>query len=97
MLGSSIFSGIGSAAYVAIVSSLFKKNLKNFLSVLDNISVGGAIERVTNFTDKVTMLSENGVKAVIVPIENINELANIPPTVLGTTDVHFYQDSQTLM
>jgi ATP-dependent Lon protease len=97
MLGSSISSGIGSAAYVAIVSSLFKKNLKAGLSVLGNISVGGAIERVTNFADKVTMLSENGAKSVIVPIDNLNELANIPPTVLSTTDVPFYQDNQTLM
>jgi ATP-dependent Lon protease len=97
VLGSTISSGIGSAAYVAIVSSLFKKNLKAGLSVLGNISVGGAIERVTNFADKVSMLSENGAKSVIVPIDNLNELANIPPTVLSATDVPFYQDNLTLM
>jgi ATP-dependent Lon protease len=97
LLGSTISSGIGSAVYIAIVSALYKKNLKAGLAVLGNISVGGAIERVINFADKVTMLSENGAKSVIVPMDNLNELTNIPPTVLGNTDVPFYQNNQMLM
>ena len=97
LLGSAISSGIGSAVYIAIVSALYKKNLKAGLAVLGNISVGGAIERATNFTDKVTMLSENGAKVVIVPMENLNEMTNIPPSVLGDTDVTLYQNTQMLM
>ena len=97
LLGAAISSGIGSAVYIAIVSALYKKNLKAGLAVLGNISVGGAIERVINFADKVTMLSENGAKVVIVPMDNVNELSNIPPTVLGNTDVPFYQNNQMLM
>lgn len=97
VLGSTISSGIGSAVYVAIVSALYKKNLKSGLAVLGNISVGGAIERSINFADKVTMLSENGAKSVIVPMDNLAELANLPPTVLGDTDVPFYQNNQSLM
>lgn len=97
LLGAAISSGIGSAVYIAIVSAFYKKNLKAGLAVLGNISVGGAIERVTNFADKVTMLSENGAKSVIVPMDNLNELSNVPPTVLGNTDVPFYQNNQMLM
>jgi ATP-dependent Lon protease len=97
LLGAAISSGIGSAVYIAILSALYKKNLKAGLAVLGNISVGGAIERVTNFADKVTMLSENGAKVVIVPMDNLTELANIPPSVLGDTDVPFYQNNQLLM
>lgn len=97
LLGASISSGIGSAVYISIVSALYKKNLKPGLSVLGNISVGGAIERVINFADKITMLSENGAKSVIVPMDNLNELSNVPPSVLGATDAPFYQDNQMLM
>ena len=97
LLGAAISTGIGSAVYIAIVSALYKKNLKAGLAVLGNISVGGAIERAANFADKVTMLSENGAKVVIVPMENLNELTNIPPTVLGDTDVPLYQNNQMLM
>lgn len=97
MLGSSVSSGIGSAVYIAIVSALYKKNLKAGLAVLGNISVGGAIERAINFADKLTMLSENGAKSVVVPMDNLVELANVPATVLGNTDVPFYQNNQMLM
>lgn len=97
ILGATILSGIGSAIYVGIVSSLYKKNLKPGLAVLGNISVGGAVERAINFADKVTMLSENGAKSVIVPMDNLAELANVPPTVLSATDVPFYPNNQALM
>ena len=97
LLGATISSGIGSAVYIAIVSALYKKNLKAGLAVLGNISVGGAIERATNFADKVTTLSENGAKSVIVPMDNLNEISNVPPTVLGNTDVPFYQNNQMLL
>jgi ATP-dependent Lon protease len=97
LLGAVISSGIGSAVYIAIVSALYKKNLKAGLAVLGNISVGGAVERAINFADKVTALSENGAKCVIVPMDNLNEISNVPPAVLGKTDVPFYQNNQMLM
>jgi len=97
LLGNVISSGIGSAVYIAIVSALYKKNLKPGLAILGNISIGGAIERANNFASKVTMLSENGAKMVIVPMDNLTELSNIPSTVLGDTDVPFYQNNQMLM
>ena len=97
MLGASISSGIGSAVYIAIVSALYKKNLKSGLAVLGNISVGGAVERAINFADKITMLSDNGAKSVVVPIDNLSELTSIPATVLGNTDIQFYQNNQLLM
>ena len=97
VLGAAISSGIGSAVYIFIVSALYKKNLKAGLAVLGNISIGGAIERAINFEVKVTMLSENGAKVIIVPMDNLAELANIPASVLGVTDVPFYQNTQVLM
>jgi ATP-dependent Lon protease len=97
MLGASISSGIGSAVYMGIISAVYKKNLKPGLAVLGNLSVGGAVERAINFADKITMLSENGAKTVIVPMDNLNELANVPASVLGNTDVPFYSNNQMLM
>jgi len=97
ILGATISTGIGSAVYIAIVSAIYKKNLKAGLAVLGNISVGGAIERATNFADKITMLSENGAKTVVVPMDNLTELANVPVSVLGHTDVPFYSNNQMLM
>jgi len=97
ILGSNISSGIGSSVYLAVISSIYKKNLKPGLAVLGNISVGGAIERSINFAEKVTMLSDNGAKTVIVPMDNLSELTNVPASVLGNTDVPFYSNNQMLM
>jgi ATP-dependent Lon protease len=97
LLGSNIASGIGAAAYVAIISGIYKRNLKPGLAVLGNISIGGAIERALNFSDKVSMLSENGSKFVLAPMSNLNELQDLPPSILGATDVPFYGNNQMLM
>ena len=97
LMGAYIFGGIGSAVYVAIISAIYKKNLKAGLAVLGNISIGGAVERALNFADKVTLLSENGAKIVLVPMENINEVLTIPQSILGKTDVPFYGNSQMLL
>jgi ATP-dependent Lon protease len=43
------------------------------------------------------MLSENGAKTVVVPMDNLTELTNVPASVLGHTDVPFYSDNQMLM
>jgi ATP-dependent Lon protease len=94
-MGAVISGGIGSAVYVAIISAIYKKNLKGGLAVLGNISIGGAIERALNFADKVTLLSENGAKTVIVPMDNLSEIATLPTSILGKTDVPFYSDAQT--
>lgn len=97
LLGAYISGGIGAAVYIAIVSAIYKKNLKPGLAVLGNISIGGAIERVINLADKATMLSENGAKIVLVPIENVSEIATLPTGILGKTDVPFYGNSQMLL
>jgi ATP-dependent Lon protease len=97
LMGAYISGGIGSAVYVAILSSIYKKNLKPGLGVLGNISIGGAIERATNFADKVTLLSENGAKTVLVPMENLNEITTLPSSILGKTDTPFYSNSQMLL
>jgi len=97
LLGAYVSGGIGSSVYVAILSAIYKKNLKTALAVLGNISIGGAIERALNFADKVTLLSENGAKTVLVPMENVAEISSLPTSILGVTDVPFYSNSQMLL
>jgi ATP-dependent Lon protease len=97
LMGAYISGGIGSAVYIAIISAIYKKNLKPGLAVLGNISIGGAIERAMNFADKVTLLSENGAKTILVPMENIGEMTTLPQGILGKTDVPFYGNSQMLL
>lgn len=97
LLGAYISEGIGGAVYVAIISAIYNKSLKAGLAVIGNLSIGGVIEKSLHFADKVTLLSDNGAKTVLVPIENINELTTLPPSILGKTDMPFYGNSQMLL
>lgn len=97
LLGANISGGIGSAVYVAIISAIYSKTLKAGLAVLGNISIGGAVERSLHFANKVTLLSENGAKTILVPIVNLSELTTLPASVLGISDVPFYSNGQMLL
>jgi ATP-dependent Lon protease len=97
LMGSQVGGGIGGAVYIGILSALYKKNLKPALAVLGNISIGGAIERAHNFADKFSLLSENGAKTVLVPIENLSELSSLPTTILAKTDAPFFSNTQLLL
>ena len=79
------------------MSSIYNRNLKAGLGVIGNISIGGAIERATNFSDRVSLLSENGAKTVLVPMENLPEMSSLPASILGKTDVPFYANPQNLI
>lgn len=97
LLGASVQKGIGGAVFAAIVSSIFGRNLKTGLGVVGNISIGGAIERALNFNDRVSMLSENGAKNVLVPIDNLSEMTTLPAAILGKTDIPFFSNTQMLI
>ena len=97
LLGTTQVGGIGSAVFAAIVSSVFGRNLKPALGIIGNISIGGAIVRATNFSDRVSLLSENGAKTVLVPMDNLQEMATLPATILGKTDVPFYANAQMII
>ncbi len=97
MLGSTVHKGIGAAVLTAIVSSVYNRNLKSALAVLGNISIGGAIERALNFNDRVSLLSENGAKNVLVPMDNLPDMATLPAQILGVTDIPFYSSTQMLI
>jgi ATP-dependent Lon protease len=97
LLGSTVHKGIGGAVFTALVSSVFNRTLKSALAVIGNISIGGAIERALNFSDRVSLLSENGAKNVIVPMDNLPEMATLPSSILGKTDIPFYSNSQMLI
>ncbi len=71
--------------------------MKPGLGILGDISISGTLKRSVNFMDKVAMLSENGAKLILTPIENCNEMKDIPPSILKNSDISFYSDSKILI
>jgi len=96
-IGGEIGDELGSSIFVAILTAIFKKQSRTALGILGDISIGGGIQKVNKFSDKVAMLSENGARSILAPIGNTPEMANIPQSLLTKTDILFYSDSQQLL
>lgn len=97
LIGSGMGTGIGAAVFLAVLSGIYKRHLKAGLAVIGDISVGGGVQRADNFSDKLAMLSENGAKIVLSPMENLSEMQEIPTSILSNTDVNFFSNSQMLL
>ena len=97
LIGNAMSNAIGAAVYTTILSAIHKRCLKAGIALLGDISINGAITRVDNFSDKVAMLSENGAKLVLTPMDNLKEIENIPPSILNNTDINFYSNTQMIL
>lgn len=97
LIGNEMSDGIGAAIFTAILSAIHKRHLKAGLSVLGDISINGAITQVDNFSDRVAMLSENGAKLILTPMDNLKEIENVPRSILNVTDINFYSNTQMII
>lgn len=97
LIGKGIGFGIGAAVFLAFLSGIYKKHIKPGVGVLGDITVSGSVQRADNFSNKLAMLSENGAKMVLTPMENLAEMKDVPPSILNNTDVNFFSNSQMIL
>jgi len=97
LIGKGIGFGIGAAVFLAFLSGIYKKHIKPGVGVLGDITVSGSVQRADNFSDKLAMLSENGARMVLTPMENLAEMKDVPPSILNNTDVNFFSNSQMIL
>jgi ATP-dependent Lon protease len=55
------------------------------------------IIQAINYCQAGNMAFNNGVKTVIVPMDELSEIGTLPTSILGKTDVPFYGNSQMLL
>ncbi|MCK5723184.1 MAG: protease Lon-related BREX system protein BrxL [Gammaproteobacteria bacterium] len=97
LIGKGIGFGIGASVFLAFLSGIYKKHIKPGVGVLGDITVSGSVQRADNFSNKLAMLSENGAKMVLTPMENLAEMKDVPPSILNNTDVNFFSNSQMIL
>lgn len=97
LIGKGIGSGIGAAVFLALLSGIYKKHIKPGVGVLGDITISGGVQRADNFSDKLAMLSENGARMVLTPMDNLAEMKDVPPSILNNTDVNFFSNSQMIL
>jgi len=80
------------AFYIALVSALIEKPLREQLVVLGEMSVQGMLVKVANLTERLQLALESGAKYALVPSENKRDLADVPDELLNKLQVSFYTD-----
>lgn len=80
------------AFFIALVSGLLERPVREQLVVLGEMSVQGLLLKVANLTERLQLALESGAKQVLVPSENKRDLADVPDEVLNKLQVIFYTE-----
>lgn len=80
------------AYFVALVSALVERPVRDQLVVFGEMSVQGLLLKVGNLTERLQLALESGARQVLVPSENKRDLADVPDDVLNKVQVIFYTD-----
>ncbi|MEG0284799.1 MAG: protease Lon-related BREX system protein BrxL [Vagococcus sp.] len=76
---------------IALCSISLKKPVLSSIVILGDITIGGTIIRVTNLADLMQVARDSGAKKVLVPMANAADLATVPPELMSTFNIIFYQ------
>ena len=82
----------GVAFYVAILSALLEKPVKEQMVVLGEMTIHGGLKRVTTLMEKLQIAMDAGAKYVMLPSENKRDIADIPASILDKIQIMFYSD-----
>jgi ATP-dependent Lon protease len=82
----------GVAFYVAILSALLQKPVKEQIVILGEMTIHGGLRRVTTLMEKLQIAMDSGAKYVMLPSENKRDIADIPGSILDKIQIMFYSD-----
>jgi ATP-dependent Lon protease len=77
MIGSEVGDDITVAIFVSILSAIHRNTLKKGLGIIGDMTITGSLKTTLSFADRVTMLAENGARAVTIPLEQMGNLSSV--------------------
>lgn len=82
----------GVAFYVAILSALLEKPVKEQAVILGEMTIHGGLKRIAALMEKLQIAMDSGAKYVLIPSENKRDIADIPSSILDKIQIIFYSD-----
>ena len=76
---------------IAICSATLKKPVLPSLAVLGDITIGGSMVKVTNLDNCLQVAKDAGAKRILIPMTSASDLGVVPPELMGTFNLIFYQ------
>lgn len=93
-------NGIGMTAnltlptIIAICSVALGKPVISSLAVLGDVSIGGTLIKVEELANTLQVCLDSGAKKVLLPLTSAADLGTVPPELVGSFNILFYQSAE---
>jgi ATP-dependent Lon protease len=77
----------GIAIYTTIVSLMTKKPVKKTVAMTGEITLRGKVLPIGGLKEKLLAASRGGIKTVLIPIDNVKDLKEIPDNIKNTLEI----------
>jgi ATP-dependent Lon protease len=88
--GSGPTAELSLVTFVSLCSVLLGKSIQDQMVILGQMTLGGAVERVTPLADSLQAAHEAGAKRILLPMSSAADLSNVPPELFAKFQSAFY-------
>lgn len=88
--GSGPTAELSLVTFVSLCSVLLGKSIQDQMVILGQMTLGGAVERVTPLADSLQAAHEAGAKRILLPMSSAADLSNVPPELFAKFQSGFY-------
>lgn len=79
---------------IALCSIVLGKPAFSTLAILGEISISGTLIKVDDLANALQVCLDSGAKKVLLPITSAVDLGTIPPELMGSFQIIFYQSAE---
>ena len=87
-------SEIALATFVSLVSSSLKKQVKEGMVVLGNLTIGGTINKVDDLADTLEVCFDAGARTILLPMSSAADISTVPAETFSKFNISFYNDPE---
>lgn len=87
-------SEIALASFVSLVSSSLKKQIKEGLVILGNLTIGGTISKVDDLADTLEVCFDAGARTILLPMSSATDISTVPAETFSKFNISFYNDPE---
>ena len=87
-------SEIALASFVSLVSTSLKKQIKEGLVILGNLTIGGTISKVDDLADTLEVCFDAGAKTILLPMSSAVDISTVPAETFSKFNISFYNDPE---
>jgi ATP-dependent Lon protease len=77
----------GTAIFTTIVSLMTKTPVKKTIAMTGEITLRGRVLPIGGLKEKLLAASRGGIKTVLIPIDNVKDLKDIPPNIKNSLEI----------